>query len=132
MPILSERFSMSSSSQYYQLLPSLSGFVTYIKQTLCTSSDSVCQEHAASLFSATYIDIDFDTISHALILNAFWARKPSVDGWSETISLRQKDETIEVGILTNEKAVDAEDLAFSGFLTVLGQDAKPSTPSPLP
>lgn len=76
--------------------------------------------------------MDFDTISHALILNAFWARKPSVDSWSETISLRQKDETIEVGILTNEKAVDAEDLAFSGFLTVLGKDTKPSTSSPLP
>ncbi|KAF2811037.1 PIG-X-domain-containing protein [Mytilinidion resinicola] len=127
MPILSERFSSSSTSQYYQLLPSLDDLVTYIQQSLCPKSNSKCQQQASTLGSATYVDFDYDTISHALILNAFWAREPSEGSWTESISLQKEGDTIEVGVLTSEKAVDKEDLAFSGFLTVVGEDSKPST-----
>lgn len=126
MPILSERFSMSSASQYYQLLPSLKDLVTYIQQKICATSDPSCQTQAASLLSATYVDIDFDTISHALVFNGFWDRAPDAESWTETISLRQETDHIEVGVLTSEKAIDPEDLAFSGFLTVIGKDSKPS------
>lgn len=117
---------MSSASQYYQLLPSLKDLVTYIQQKICATSDPSCQTHAASLLSATYVDIDYDTISHALVLNVFWDRAPDAESWTETIALCQKADHIEVGVLTSEKAVDPEDLAFSGFLTVIGKDSKPS------
>ena len=120
---------MSSASQYYQLLPSLKDLVTYIQQKICATSDPSCQTQAASLLSATYVDIDFDTISHALVFNGFWDRAPDAESWTETISLRQETDHIEVGVLTSEKAVDPEDLAFSGFLTVIGKDSKPSTHS---
>ncbi|KAF2490460.1 PIG-X-domain-containing protein [Lophium mytilinum] len=125
MPVLSGRFSSSSTSQFYQLLPSLDDLVTYIQQSLCPKSDFNCQAKASTLGSATYVDFDYDTISHALILNAFWAREPSEGSWTESISLQKEGDTIEVGVLTSEKAVDNEDLAFSGFLTVVGEDAKP-------
>jgi hypothetical protein len=121
---------MSSAFQYYQLLPSLKDLVTYIQQKICATSDRSCQAQAASLLSATYVDIDFDTISHALVFNGFWDRAPGAESWTETIPLRQKTDHIEVGVLTSEKAVDPEDLAFSGFLTVIGKDSKPSTHSP--
>jgi hypothetical protein len=82
-----------------------------------------------SLASATYLDIDYDAISHAVVLNAFWNKSPRGPGWTEVIALPGKEETIEVGVLNHEPNPDPEDIAFSGFLTVLGQDDKPSTSS---
>lgn len=79
-----------------------------------------------TLLSASYLDIDYDAISHALIINAMWAKAPKTKSWTENISLPGKEETIEVGVLNQESNPDPEDLAFSGFLTVLGQDTKPS------
>ncbi|KAF2181677.1 PIG-X-domain-containing protein [Zopfia rhizophila CBS 207.26] len=125
LPILSGRFSMSSSSQYYAHVPSLPNLVIYIQQKVCPASSTSCQKGASSLLSASYLDIDYDTISHALILNAYWAREPTSGTWTETISPRGKEETIEIGVLNNEKNPDPEDVAFSGFLTVLGQDTSP-------
>ncbi|KAK7520933.1 PIG-X [Phyllosticta citriasiana] len=123
-PILAERFSMSASSQYHSLLPSLENLVTYIQQKLC-SSDASCETKAASLLSADYVDIDFDAISHALVLNAFWSQGPEEGGhWNEKIS-RDQAGSMEVGILNNEVPIESEELSLSGFLTVLGEDAKP-------
>ncbi|KAK8225587.1 PIG-X [Phyllosticta capitalensis] len=125
-PILAERFSMSASSQYHSLLPSLENLVTYIQQKMCTSSsDSSCETKAASLLSADYVDMDFDTISHALVINAFWSKGPEVGGyWNEEIKKGQAG-SLEVGILNNEVSVESEELSLSGFLTVVGEDSKP-------
>ncbi|KAF2142789.1 uncharacterized protein K452DRAFT_357874 [Aplosporella prunicola CBS 121167] len=141
LPVLSERFSSSAASQYYHLLPNLDNLITYIQQALCSSSDPACQDQAASLRSAQYLDIDYDTISHALIVNAFWAQGPNPDGqWTSEITLGTKSEKIEVGILNNEKPLEAEELSLAGFLTVIGEDTKakpamfsfPSRHHPLP
>ncbi|KAK8167255.1 PIG-X [Phyllosticta citribraziliensis] len=124
-PILAERFSMSASSQYHSLLPSLESLVTYIQQKLCASNAS-CETKAASLLSADYVDIDFDAISHALVFNAFWSAGPEEGGyWNEEISRGQAG-SVEVGILNNEVPIESEELSLAGFLTVLGEDAKPS------
>ncbi|KAF2086833.1 PIG-X-domain-containing protein [Saccharata proteae CBS 121410] len=127
LPILSERFSMSPAMQYYQLLPSLQNFVTYIQQKLCGGSDPACSSQAAALLSVDYLDIDYDVISHAVIVNAYWwnNRAANSDGsWEETIRLRDT-ETIEVGILNTETPDEPEELKLGGFLTVVGQDSKP-------
>ncbi|KAF2676782.1 PIG-X-domain-containing protein [Lentithecium fluviatile CBS 122367] len=125
LPILSERFSMSASSQYYSYLPTLNSLVSYIQEEVCKSSVKACKNAASSLLSASYLDIDYDTISHAVVLNAFWSGSPEANHWTETITLPSKDQTTEVGVLNYEKNPDPEDIGFGGFLTVLGQDDAP-------
>ncbi|ORY16171.1 PIG-X protein [Clohesyomyces aquaticus] len=126
MPILSERFSMSASSQFYAPVHTLSDLVHYIQSKLCPPSSAFCTDAAATLHSASYLDMDFDAISHALIINAFWAKAPNASAhWTENISLRGPSDTIEIGVLNNEQNPDPEDIAFAGFLTVLGQDSQP-------
>ena len=122
LPILSERFSHAASSQYYAHLPTLSNLKTYIQDKLCHPSSKSCKSAAASLLSASYVDIDYDTISHAVILNAYWEESPI----TETISLSGSEEKIEAGVLIHEPNPDPEDIGFGGFLTVLGEDDNPS------
>ncbi|KAF2474115.1 PIG-X-domain-containing protein [Lindgomyces ingoldianus] len=126
LPILSERFSMSSSTQFYTRIPDLASLVSYFQSKICPLSPNSCKISASTLLSASYVDIDYDAISHTLIINAFWARAPNEENhWTETISLPGSQETIEIGILNNEPNPDPEDISFSGFLTVLGQDTQP-------
>lgn len=126
LPITSERFSMSASSQYFSYLPSQAGLVKYIQEKICPPESTTCKKAAASLQSASYIDIDYDAISHAVVFNAFWAEAPGAETWDETISLPGNEETIEIGVLNHESNPDPEDISFAGFLTVLGEDTKPS------
>lgn len=82
--------------------------------------------------SASYIDFDFDAISNALVINAFWAEGPAEGGlWNEEVSRGQAD-TMEVGVLNNEVPLEPEELSLSGFLTVVGDDTKASMQPSLP
>ncbi|EON66513.1 hypothetical protein W97_05758 [Coniosporium apollinis CBS 100218] len=125
LPILSERFSMSSALQYHQLLPTLSRLVSYIKSEFCSRHDSTCQEHASRLLSASYIDMDYNAISHALVINALWNEAPDGSSWHDRIERTRDDETIEVGILSNETPEEPEELKLGGFLVVVGDDDTP-------
>jgi hypothetical protein len=120
---------MSASSQYYAYLSSIKDVATILGQKFCRSSKSTeCLSHFLSLSMATYVDIDYDTISRALVINAGWPFAPDEDGWSETVLRAGPDETVEIGVLMHEPNPDPEDVQFGGFLTVLGQDSSPSTP----
>src|SRR4051794_13046301 len=105
VPVLSERFSMASSMQYHQLLPSLKDLIAYIQEKICPTGDVDCRTEVGGILSASYVDIDFDTISHALTLSIFWESSPA-GTWSETIKRRQKSDTVEIGVLNTEKAKD--------------------------
>jgi hypothetical protein len=88
--------------------------------------------HALSLSTATYIDIDYDTISGALVINGGWPSAPDEEGWSDKTSRKESDGTVEIGVLMHELNPDPEDIQFGGFLTVLGEDKSPSTlPAPM-
>ncbi|KAF1915531.1 PIG-X, partial [Ampelomyces quisqualis] len=125
LPVLSERFSMSASSQYYAYLPSIKDVATVLGQRFCRSKSQQCLSHALSLSTATYIDIDYDTISGALVINGGWPSAPDEHGWTEKTSRRESDGTIEIGVLMHELNPDPEDIQFGGFLTVLGEDSSP-------
>lgn len=133
--VLSERFSTTSASQYYQLLPSLRDLVIYIQQKVCPVSGPACQDEAASLLSASYLDIDFDAISQDLVLSVYWDRAPTGDGWTEMVQQRHDSDTVEVGVLSNEslwKNDEPENLRLAGSTMVLGQKHEPgTTPFPL-
>jgi hypothetical protein len=126
LPVLSERFSQSASAQFYAYVSSLSPFVAYVRDRICTPASTSCKKAAEQLADVGYLDVDYDAISHAVVVNAFWAQAPK-ESWTETIRLADSEETIEIGVLNHEINPDPEDVQFSGFLTVLGRDEKPST-----
>ncbi|KAI8940798.1 hypothetical protein NX059_002061 [Plenodomus lindquistii] len=125
LPILSERFSMSTTSQYYAFLKSISDFSENIESKFCQADDKYCRGLAKDLLTATSLDIDYDTISRAVVLTAAWPTAPTSEGWSEDIALPHKEATVEIGVLSHEPNADPEDIQFGGFLTVLGQDTAP-------
>jgi len=115
---------MSSARQYYQVA-SIDGVIIYIQQKICDPEDVRCQFRALDLATAEYVDMDYDSISHALTIKAFWTRSSIGDGtWSEKHHKGSND-TIEVGVLMNENPDEPEELRYSGWLTVVGKDKRP-------
>ncbi|RYN53689.1 hypothetical protein AA0118_g9417 [Alternaria tenuissima] len=130
MPILSERFSMSTTSQYYSYIGSIKQMKHEFWEIICNPKvfeiGDRCRKVVTDFFESDYIDIDYDTISRSVVLTA--GRAQAIEGdkpWVETIDLPTKDATVEIGVLTLEGNADPEDIQFGGFLTVLGQDEKP-------
>ncbi|KAL1885267.1 protease B nonderepressible form [Paecilomyces lecythidis] len=125
-PLISQRFASVASYQFYSVLPSISELVTYIQQTLCPSSDVECRNTAASLLSADYVDIDYDRISHALSVSAYWAKSPEGKGWTTEVKKSELgSEKIEVGLLSSQPATEPEELSVGGLLAVVGEDDRP-------
>lgn len=97
--------------------------VTYIQQKACPASDAECQNRAASILSADYVDIDYDSISHALTISGYWSKSPQGDGWTEEIKKRELGaDKVEVGLLSSEPATEPEELKVGGFLAVVGEN----------
>ncbi len=116
------RFSHSSQYSYFQPLESLNNLHQYINHKFCQNLKSECLERVAALLTASSFDIDFDTISHALTLTVLWAPQSQPIFLSKTTP---KDR-LEVGILSGETPKEPEELSLGGFLTVVGEDTKPS------
>lgn len=117
---------MSTSSQYFTYLDSIGKVLVHFQEKFCKLENDVCEKLAIQLLTAAYVDIDYDTISRAVVLTAGWSDAPGNEGWSETIQSPDKDATVEIGVLSHEPNSDPEDIQFGGFLTVLGQDKAPS------
>lgn len=98
----------------------------YLHQKICPENHESCRLRAASLKSADYLDIDYDTISQFLVLSAFWHSPPLTEAWDERIDSGQASVKVEVGVLANEKPTQPDELSLAGFLAVLGEDSKPS------
>lgn len=125
IPMLSERFSSATALQFHHLLPSLDHFVSYIQKRICKDGDSSCLNSVSSLQSTSYLDIDYDAISHVLSVNAFWPSALQLEGWTERLENAMPEDKIEVGVLGPEKATTPEELSLGGYLTVVGEDEKP-------
>jgi hypothetical protein len=124
-PILSGRFSHSASRQLYTHVPSIDNFVNYLTRVICGPTADRCKSEARELLDADYLDIDWDSISHTLVLKAFWSKSFLPSGvWQEKHILPNGDHALEVGVLTNETPEEVEELKYSGFLTQVGKDSK--------
>ncbi|CZR54787.1 related to PBN1 protein, required for post-translational processing of the protease B precursor Prb1p [Phialocephala subalpina] len=119
-----ERFSHSAATQFYTPLASLDDFRDYLAYKLCPVSDSACQSRVSSLSKAASLDISFDTISHAFTLSAFFPS--TISSLAISKPKTSSPSRLEVGILNHEKATDIEELSMAGFLTVIGENTKPS------
>ncbi|PKY07250.1 PIG-X-domain-containing protein [Aspergillus campestris IBT 28561] len=124
-PILSTRFAASASAQFYTRLPSLGSLAAYIERSVCSSSSDPdnCRAQAEALRSADSLDINYDSISHALTVSGFWASAPQ-GGWTEEIAkpVRKGTDQIEVGLLGAEPAKEPEEIKMGGLLGVVGND----------
>ncbi|KEF60545.1 uncharacterized protein A1O9_02106 [Exophiala aquamarina CBS 119918] len=134
-PLVSERFAQTASHQYYSPLPSIQGLVSYLQRNVCSPSDLTCLHSASLINIADSVDLDYDSISHALTLTAFWSKQPEVfydpigefttfDAWNIDIQSKPADK-VEIGLLSPDPAQDPSELSLSGFLTVVGEDHKP-------
>jgi hypothetical protein len=125
--VISERFASSSSHSYYQRLAFPRHLLAYLTHKICKQHGEPCTTRVAGLESADYLDIDYDTISQALVIRSFHQLRPGRSPLNEV--LRPIGDTrLEVGILSSEKATESEPetLKMGGFLTVIGDDDKPS------
>ena len=79
---------------------------------------------------ADSLNIDFDVISHAVIMTVYWSAdtisSSGLSTWTH-IEKRHPGESIEVGVLQVEKPDpdEPEELALGGYLTVIGEDDHP-------
>ncbi|KAF1966463.1 PIG-X-domain-containing protein [Bimuria novae-zelandiae CBS 107.79] len=112
-----------AENQYFSYLPSLDGFVANIQEKICPQSSKTCRQDLQTLLKASYFDIDYSSTSTSIVLTAFFDSPPG--GWTEDILKPSGVHTIEVGVLTHEPNPDPEDIAFGGFLTMLGRDTAP-------
>ncbi|KAF2719853.1 PIG-X-domain-containing protein [Polychaeton citri CBS 116435] len=124
--VLSERFASSATYQLHQELKNLKSVVEFVEKNVCKEAAG-CSEIAAQFDAANYADIDYDAISHALTITAFWTNDiPSIQSATKEIKKWHPGGKVEVGILSPQKADEPEELSLGGYLTVLGEDEKPS------
>jgi hypothetical protein len=129
MPVLSERFAMSASLQFYAYFEHIASIAETLNHMLCgEKQDAYCGNMVDEMTLASYIDVDYDAISQAVVVTAGWPHGHEGEkSWNDEIRLPSKDATVEIGVLSLEGNPDPEDIQFGGFLTVLGQDERPST-----
>ncbi|KAK5706683.1 protease B nonderepressible form [Elasticomyces elasticus] len=135
IPILpgSERFAHTSSHQYYTPLPKnqILPFQTFLSRTFCPGTfRGECPNEIATLSFASYIDIDFDAISHAVTLTAVWRAgltNPAARTPAKLWGGQEGGGGLEVGVLVPQKADEAEEVKLGGFLAVVGEDEYPNT-----
>lgn len=127
-PILSERFSSAAQYQYFYPLSRLLHFQTTLAKLVCGTGSlkSSCVSEAAALSYASYLDIDFDVISHAVTLSGFWREGLSADMAKSVPTKGSPNDSLEVGVLVAEKSDEPEELKLGGYLTVIGEDDEPS------
>ncbi len=129
---MSERFSAASTYQYFSFQQTADGLPAAFLKLVCNGTapglrdcDAVLEE----LKHASTIDVDFDAISHAVILTVMWPPKTADSGSARshsTIRQASPQDTIEVGVLHPEATTEPEELALGGFLTVVGETDHPS------
>lgn len=133
--ILSERFTSAAALQFYSRAPSLSRLVAWLQRDICNASNVVCRHDVALLNLADYLDIDYDSISHALTVTAYWSKPPAVlmdpvgewttyDHWNLAVDGLPNDRN-EIGILRTNPGQEPAQLHMEGVLTVVGEDTAP-------
>ncbi|KAI4107591.1 MAG: hypothetical protein L6R37_001551 [Teloschistes peruensis] len=109
-----------------QIIAGIADQVIYVRNKFCSSFDTRCLKEAYRLSEATYLDIDYDSISRNLVVTSFHHESPEPQPWDERIQLDESSAKIEVGVLGSEKAESPNELFLEGFLTVVGESEKPT------
>lgn len=106
-------------------MPTISDLIPWIEHKVCKVTDNACLSLARSLQHADYLDADYDSIAHTFKLTVYWSQARTDDEvWTDSHE-SGKGQTIEVGVLMNEKPSEPEELKFSGWLTIPGENKEP-------
>ncbi|CAG8205670.1 unnamed protein product [Penicillium nalgiovense] len=126
-PLRSTQFASSASLQYYTYLPSIQSLVRYIQTTVCDHSRAdglECHTRADALLSADSVDIDYDSVSHALTVSGLWT-SPPMGGWTDQFQKpASAADQIEFGLLGADAGLEPEEIKMGGLLAVVGHDKK--------
>lgn len=132
-PVLSERFSTSSTYQFYHGVDDLSLISQRIAEQWCpglhaaSTAGQLCKL-LADASDAAYVDYDYDVINHAVTI-AIVSASTDMEKTGKAPARVHKlhpDDRLEVGILAPETADEPEELKLGGYLTVVGESEKPS------
>lgn len=138
--ILSERFTSSSTYQFYTTITDESQLGSALVHLLCGArlagtapahSANPQTSHLCSILDGAalpgHMDFDFDAISHTVTITAFdvhganQSPEASMKG-TESIT-RPQDVQLELGVMQQETATDPEELSLGGFyMNVDGDD----------
>lgn len=122
----SSRSARSPSHQFYGHVESLKALANYVKQRICPVSDRQCHSWLDNLTTISSLDVDFDLAPQALTVSSMWQKPVTGKSWNDTIGREAYGNNVEVGVLSEEEATSKEDVKLGGWLTVLGEDTKPS------
>lgn len=75
------------------------------------------------LLTADSLDIEYDNISHALVISGFWGSSPA-GGWTEDIPAPARGDKVEFGLLGAEPGIILDELKMGGLLGIVGEDKK--------
>lgn len=114
-------------AQFHHNLPSIDHFVAFLRSIACDLADVQCADSISYASLADSVAIDYDATTDTVTLSTFWSQPHSEAAWTEDVGIVGSSVKVEVGILSNEKAIDPEDLSLGGYLAVVGQDTKLST-----
>lgn len=114
-------------TQFHHNLSSIDRFVAFLRHSACDLTDVQCADSISYVSLADSVAIDYDATADTITLSTFWSRPHSEAAWTEDVSVIGSSGKVEVGILSNEKTIHAEDLSLGGYLAVVGQDSKLST-----
>ncbi|KAF3042131.1 protease B nonderepressible form [Didymella heteroderae] len=120
MPMLSERFTMSTALQYYTPL--------FEKDWKSSGMGDWIGDITGSTQPPSYVDVDYDAMSQAVVCTIVWSNGHGLEkSWTDQYFAPEEDSdsTVEIGVLSHEANTDPEDYQFGGFLTVPGRDDKP-------
>ena len=124
--VISQRFASSAAYQHNEHLSSVEDLVTYIQQKVCLGNFE-CIAEVERVRHADYLDFDYDAITQSVLLSAFWVRSPGTEErWNERIGRRKTSDRVEVGVFSQEKSTQPEEISLGGYLAVVGKDSKPS------
>ncbi|KAH7144012.1 PIG-X [Dactylonectria macrodidyma] len=115
--------SLPSSFYFYQGLEDLQSFIASSSLNFCPELDTICQARIRSLYTATVLDLSFDTVSKTLQINALWPLR------AQTVTAPASDSRrMEVGIFVKNTppTIKPHQLGLAGVVTVLSDKKKPS------
>ncbi|KAI9653359.1 MAG: protease B nonderepressible form [Alyxoria varia] len=127
---IQDSFTRSTPPYHLHSVSSISagGPIGYGITNICkTHENKACVEAVRSAASASYIDFDYDAISHGVTARAVWEREPLAkkeSGWHDEIQVIKEGDTVEVGVLSEEEADGNGEIKLGGWIVNVGGDER--------
>ncbi|KAK6506910.1 protease B nonderepressible form [Arthrobotrys musiformis] len=105
----------------------LSNILKPLANKICGPSKKACKDKVLALRTATSLDLNYDSASNILDVNAIWMSPHGSKGKGESWDLQIKPgapgDRVEVGVFTSGgKSPSEEELSLRGKLAVVGRD----------